>query len=367
MSLPLVASPRFRASPNPPWVKDLSDLFVKLSPPDPPEPPDPPDPVNTRAPPLFYFSSQPVLLHLLDLDASLPIWAHGCSCLVEPLVSSSDMSLAFVRILTAVCRSLATALSLFPCYTSSHSILLHQLTPSFTIGSGYCPTLYLLVASCYRLSQPSDAASHRVRLTVSRFLDLDCLSLISVMIPGSPVVSSRDIFIASVQHLTAVCSFYYVCDMGSDVLSIAALYWWPFERLWSAKSCLSVNPFLSDNYCHIVSFVEHFIFPKSPLCISGLDVQDLPVLQGSPSWFIVFPAFVAAFSAPVAEHIALVCALDAVDQEVIGVLIIFRLLLISFDKLYLLLSCVAICLANVRHYVPFYLVIPPPSMEFEFF
>ncbi|KAL9307377.1 hypothetical protein AtEden1_Chr1g0028721 [Arabidopsis thaliana] len=75
-------------------------------------------------------------------------------------------------------------------------------------------------------------------------------------------------------------------------------------------------------------FFEQFIFPKF-LLVSGMDDQDLSVLQGFTSWLIVPFAFVV-------EFVTFGVTMNAIKQEVVKLVLVCRSLMCSFFDLYLI-------------------------------
>jgi len=97
------------------------------------------------------------------------------------------------------------------------------------------------------------------------------------------------------------------------------------------------------------AFLKQFIFPKFPL-VSGMDDQDLSVLQGFTSRLIVPFAFVV-------EFVTFGVTMDAVKQEVVKIVLVCRSLMCSFFDLYLIYPSFNHLLVTLLVIVVFFLCI----------
>ena len=95
--------------------------------------------------------------------------------------------------------------------------------------------------------------------------------------------------------------------------------------------------------------LKQFIFPEFPL-VSGLDDQDLSVLQGSTSRHIVPSAFVV-------EFVTFGVTMDAVKEAAVKILFVCRSFMYSFFILYLNYSLFNHLLVTFLAFVAFFFCI----------
>ncbi|KAL0739932.1 hypothetical protein Bca4012_081445 [Brassica carinata] len=100
------------------------------------------------------------------------------------------------------------------------------------------------------------------------------------------------------------CDFFLVSSLAFGAVILLFSSRWQLEEKRFGISHL-VNMVLMDIDFSVVSWLEHFIFPKFPLVWSELEAQALLVLQGSFSQLMLFSAFGA-------EMVILWITLDAI-------------------------------------------------------
>lgn len=114
------------------------------------------------------------------------------------------------------------------------------------------------------------------------------------------------------QPLNAVCRPCLVFAMDFDVLSSDFLFFGGGLKDTACYIIFLVIQVRIDMQCHVAVHL-----PKIPI-LSGVDVQDLPVMQGSSSYVFV-TKFYSVF---ISESSTLLCVLDDAYQEVNEIIVI---------------------------------------------
>ncbi|KAL0845060.1 hypothetical protein Bca101_018306 [Brassica carinata] len=347
MALMVIASPLscFRPPPDPPPYE--SPLFEDLSPIAPPEPPDPPDAVyvlvplqipNTSAKPSLQKFTQTFVLMLACPTMVTELNGSGAY-----LVSAGNTPFAYGRLFPVIYRSYFRGAD----WSSLRSYLDLPLQPLHVV---------LQVQLCLLLSAYFYTVEWVGIQVVWNTLDMWSLVLVDNVLMdifsfSSILVPLSDIYVDSVRSRTAVCSFFLVSSLafGAVILLFSS------RGSWKRNAGIShlVNMVLMDMDFSVVSWLEHFIFPKFPLVWSELEAQALLVLQGSFSQLMLFSAFGA-------EMVILWITLDASIQEVYEIVMQF---------LWFLVVCVNSipCFISFSLLLAFVVLLYPPLMEFEFF
>ncbi|KAL0862438.1 hypothetical protein Bca101_041556 [Brassica carinata] len=300
MALMVIASPLscFRPPPDPPPYE--SPLFEDLSPIAPPEPPDPPDAVyvlvplqipNTSAKPSLQKFTQTFVLMLACPTMVTELNGSGAY-----LVSAGNTPFAYGRLFPVIYRSYFRGAD----WSSLRSYLDLPLQPLHVV---------LQVQLCLLLSAYFYTVEWVGIQVVWNTLDMWSLVLVDNVLMdifsfSSILVPLSDIYVDSVRSRTAVCSFFLVSSLAFGAVILLFSSRWQLEEKRFGISHL-VNMVLMDIDFSVVSWLEHFIFPKFPLVWSELEAQALLVLQGSFSQLMLFSAFGA-------EMVILWITLDAI-------------------------------------------------------
>ncbi|KAL0845963.1 hypothetical protein Bca101_019209 [Brassica carinata] len=258
MALMVIASPLscFRPPPDPPPYE--SPLFEDLSPIAPPEPPDPPDAVYVLVP-----------LQIPNTSA-------------KP--SLQKFTQTFVLMLA--CPTMVTELNglIFEAQTGLLSILSRPSSSASSCG----PSVQL----CLLLSAYFYIVEWVGIQVVWNTLDMWSLVLVDNVLDGyifldSILVPLSDIYVDSVRSRICSMRFFLVSSLAFGAVILLFSSRWQLEEKRFGISHL-VNMVLMDIDFSVVSWLEHFIFPKFPLVWSELEAQALLVLQGSFSQLMLF-------------------------------------------------------------------------------